>query len=93
MALGHDGRLYLLAFDHRGSFQKKMFGIHGEKVEHWLKQAASVNGFIGFAIGRSIWWDALKGYLGGNVERDAAVGQIAENYLRFVHVYERQEVH
>jgi 5-dehydro-2-deoxygluconokinase len=30
MALGYDGRLYILAFDHRGSFQKKMFEIHGE---------------------------------------------------------------
>ena len=30
MALGHDGKLYILAFDHRGSFQKKMFGIEGE---------------------------------------------------------------
>ncbi len=27
MALGYDGKLYILAFDHRGSFQKKMFGI------------------------------------------------------------------
>ena len=30
MALGYDGKLYILAFDHRGSFQKKMFGIQGE---------------------------------------------------------------
>jgi hypothetical protein len=29
MVLGHDGKLYILAFDHRGSFQKKMFGIEG----------------------------------------------------------------
>ncbi|MES4792651.1 MAG: DUF2090 domain-containing protein, partial [Chloroflexota bacterium] len=29
MALGYDRRLYILAFDHRGSFQKKMFGITG----------------------------------------------------------------
>src|SRR5438046_1891419 len=29
MALGYDGKLYILAFDHRGSFQKKMFGIDG----------------------------------------------------------------
>src|SRR6187402_2317860 len=30
MALGYDGKLYILAFDHRGSFQKKMFGIEGQ---------------------------------------------------------------
>ena len=30
MPLGYDGKLYFLAFDHRGSFQKKMFGIEGD---------------------------------------------------------------
>ena len=30
MALGYDGKLYILAFDHRGSFQKNMFGISGD---------------------------------------------------------------
>ena len=30
MNLGYDGKLYVLAFDHRGSFQKKMFGIQGD---------------------------------------------------------------
>src|ERR1039458_2089556 len=30
MNLGYDGKLYILAFDHRGSFQKKFFGIEGQ---------------------------------------------------------------
>jgi myo-inositol catabolism protein IolC len=68
-------------------------GASTEKVNHWLEQAAPVDGFIGFAIGRSIWWDALKGYLDGGLDRNAATSHIAENYLRFVQVYERQEVH
>ena len=29
MTLGYDGTLYILAFDHRGSFQKKFFGVAG----------------------------------------------------------------
>src|ERR1700723_2860785 len=29
-SLGYDKQLYILAFDHRGSFQKKFFGIEGE---------------------------------------------------------------
>src|ERR687892_2863205 len=33
MALGYSGKLYILAFDHRGSFQKKMFGIEGDPSE------------------------------------------------------------
>jgi 5-dehydro-2-deoxygluconokinase len=67
-------------------------GASTEKVEHWLQQAAPVEGFIGFAIGRSIWWDALKGFLSGSVERGDAATQIAENYLHFVKVYEGQAV-
>jgi myo-inositol catabolism protein IolC len=68
-------------------------GASDEKVDHWLRQAAPVEGFVGFAIGRSIWWDALKGYLDGSLPREDAAATIAENYLRFVRVYEQQEVH
>ncbi|MGB2711527.1 MAG: DUF2090 domain-containing protein [Conexibacter sp.] len=68
-------------------------GASDEKVDHWLRQAAPVEGFVGFAIGRSIWWDALKGFLDGSLPRAEAAAQIAENYLRFVRVYEQQEVH
>lgn len=66
-------------------------GANDDKVDHWLRQAAPVEGFVGFAIGRSIWWDALKGFLDGSVERDAASDQIAANYLRFVDVYTSAE--
>jgi myo-inositol catabolism protein IolC len=67
-------------------------GANDEKVDHWLRQAAPVEGFVGFAIGRSIWWDALKGFLDGSIEREAAAEQIASNYLRFVEVYSNAEV-
>jgi myo-inositol catabolism protein IolC len=66
-------------------------GASDEKVDQWLRVAAPVEGFVGFAIGRSIWWDALKGFLDGSLEREAAASQIAENYLRFIRVYEEQE--
>src|SRR3954451_18227059 len=66
-------------------------GASDEKVDGWLSQAAPVEGFIGFAIGRSIWGDPLKGFLDGSVERDEAARQIGENYLRFVKVYEESE--
>ncbi|TMM04228.1 MAG: DUF2090 domain-containing protein, partial [Actinobacteria bacterium] len=54
--------------------------------------AAPVEGYIGFAIGRSIWWDALKGFLEKQLERETAADQIADNYLRFTRVYEGQTV-
>jgi myo-inositol catabolism protein IolC len=67
-------------------------GASTAKVEQWLEAAAPIDGFIGFAIGRSIWWDALKGFLAAELDRDAAASQIAESYLHFVNVYERQQV-
>jgi myo-inositol catabolism protein IolC len=66
-------------------------GASDDKVDHWLRQAAPVEGFVGFAIGRSIWWDALKGFLDGGLERGAAAEKIADNYLRFVKVYDDAE--
>jgi myo-inositol catabolism protein IolC len=66
-------------------------GADDDKVDHWLQQAAPVDGFVGFAIGRSIWWDPLKAYVDGKIERSAGAKQIADNYLRFVQVYERAE--
>jgi myo-inositol catabolism protein IolC len=67
-------------------------GASTEKVEHWLRTAAPVEGFIGFAIGRSIWWDPLKAFLDKSMERGAAASQIADNYLHFVQVYEGVKV-
>jgi 5-dehydro-2-deoxygluconokinase len=64
-------------------------GADDAKVDHWLQQAAPVEGFVGFAIGRSIWWNPLKEYVDGKIERSAGAQEIAENYLRFVKVYER----
>jgi len=66
-------------------------GANAAKVDHWLAQAASVEGFVGFAIGRSIWWDPLKAYVDGKIERAEGARTIAENYLRFVKVYEAAE--
>jgi 5-dehydro-2-deoxygluconokinase len=64
-------------------------GADDAKVDVWLTAAAPVDGYIGFAIGRSIWWDPLKAYVDGKIERAAGARKIAENYLRFIAVYER----
>ena len=66
-------------------------GASESKVDHWLRQAAPVEGFIGFAIGRSIWWDALKGFLDGTLPREEAASRIAGNYRRFMQVYNEAE--
>jgi myo-inositol catabolism protein IolC len=66
-------------------------GANDQKVEHWLRQGAPVEAYAGFAIGRTIWWDALKGFLDGKLDRAAAAEQIARNYLHFVEVYREAE--
>ncbi|MBE2318866.1 DUF2090 domain-containing protein [Solirubrobacter sp. CPCC 204708] len=65
-------------------------GASNEKVDQWLQAAAPVEGFIGFAIGRSIWWDPLKAYLDGG-DRAEQAEKIADNYLRFIKVYDEAE--
>src|SRR5919202_4189360 len=46
MSYGYDGKLFILAFDHRGSFQRKMFGIHGEPDEEQTHTIADAKHLI-----------------------------------------------
>jgi len=60
-------------------------GADTDAVERWLRAGAGI--FDGFAIGRSIWWDACRAFVDGSAERDATVTAIAERYGHFVDVY------
>jgi myo-inositol catabolism protein IolC len=66
-----------------------ILGRHASKedLDRWLDVAAPLPGYVGFAIGRSIWWDPLAGHFAGTIGTDVARHQIAENYLYFVHEY------
>jgi myo-inositol catabolism protein IolC len=63
-------------------------GADEATVANWLRQAAAVDGFIGFAIGRTIFWDALTGWLAREHDRETAVDMIAGNYRRTIELYE-----
>ena len=63
-------------------------GAERSRVERWLASGAGVDGYVGFAIGRSIWGDPLAGFLKGDLSRDQATEQIADNFVHFVQVYE-----
>ena len=63
-------------------------GANDEKVNEWLRAGSSVDGYKGFAIGRSIFWDSLKGWHAGEKSREEAVSQIANSYLSFISVYQ-----
>jgi myo-inositol catabolism protein IolC len=54
------------------------------RVAHWLKVAAPVAGYVGLAIGRTIWLEALSEHQAGRLERDAAITQIAANYRQMI---------
>lgn len=63
-------------------------GASNETVEGWLRTAAKVEGMIGFAVGRTVFWDAIAAHEKGTIERAAAAGQIAANYRHWVDVFE-----
>jgi myo-inositol catabolism protein IolC len=66
-----------------------ILGRHASKqdLERWLDVAAPLPGYVGFAIGRSIWWDPLTAHFAGTIPSDVAQHQIAENYLSFARTY------
>lgn len=64
-------------------------GENAEKVRLWLSVAAQTPGLIGFAVGRTVFWDALKGAKEGRWSREKASQQIAENYAGFCDLWIR----
>jgi myo-inositol catabolism protein IolC len=63
-----------------------------ERLDHWLEVASQVDEFVGFAIGRSIWEDAVREYEASDRSEAAASrvrAQVAERYLGFVAHWKR----
>ena len=63
-------------------------GESAEKVEHWLKVGAKSKGVIGFAIGRTIFAEAIMKLHKNEVSEEEAINEIAENYKHFIEVFE-----
>ena len=59
-------------------------GADEPQVIEWLRIAASVSGFDGFAVGRTLWEQPLRDWIAGTIDRRAAVDQIAARYLETV---------
>ncbi|MFH1330168.1 MAG: DUF2090 domain-containing protein [Actinomycetota bacterium] len=64
-------------------------GADDAKVEHWVRTGAGVPGYVGFAIGRTIWWDAVTAWKDGTLTRAQAAAAIGAAYRKFIDVYER----
>ena len=71
MTRGYEGRLYILAFDHRGSFQKKMFGISGDPSP---EQTSTI------ADAKSVIFEGFKRALDEGAPKDAAGILIDEQF-------------
>ena len=55
-----------------------------DQLDAWLRTAASVDGFVGFAIGRSNWEEPLEDVVREHLDTTAAQDLIAANYRHFV---------
>jgi 5-dehydro-2-deoxygluconokinase len=64
-------------------------GEDEKKVRQWLTTATGVPGFIGFAVGRTVFWDPLIHYRAHKITRDTAVAQIAASYRSWVDLFEK----
>jgi 5-dehydro-2-deoxygluconokinase len=62
-------------------------GADEAQVEEWLRVGAGADGFCGFAVGRTIWFEPLKALLAGEISPAVAEERIATRYLREIEVY------
>lgn len=63
-------------------------GASHERVLHWLQTAASVPGFIGFAVGRTSFWQAIVDFEAKRLSLDAAATQIARNFEEWNRIFD-----
>jgi myo-inositol catabolism protein IolC len=63
-------------------------GEDDRKVHEWLATASQVPGFIGFAVGRTSFWDPLVSWRANKITRQQAVNEIARRYCEFVEIFE-----
>jgi len=64
-------------------------GEDDKKVREWLTTAAGVPGFIGFAVGRTDFWEPLVLWRDKKTTREAAVAEVARRYREFVDTFEK----
>ena len=66
-------------------------GADEAQVIEWVKIAAAVDGFDGFAVGRTLWEAALTKFLAGQASHDEAVYEISSRYRDVIDAYRRAE--
>jgi myo-inositol catabolism protein IolC len=66
-------------------------GAERERVEHWLRTAAQVPGFIGFAVGRTTFWQPLVDVEAQRISNEEAATQIAHNFEAWIRLFEQAQ--
>jgi myo-inositol catabolism protein IolC len=66
-------------------------GESKEMVQKWLAVGAKIPGIIGFAVGRTIFWQPLVDHKVGTISQDEAVEKIALNYADFVKLWQNEK--
>jgi len=66
-------------------------GADEPQVLEWVRIGASVDGFDGFAVGRTLWEQALKDFLAGRMSRPRTVDEIARRYSDVIAAYRGAE--
>jgi myo-inositol catabolism protein IolC len=62
-------------------------GESKEKVQEWLKVGAKIPGIIGFAVGRTIFWQPLADLKADKITKKEAVEQVSLNYQEFADLW------
>lgn len=55
-------------------------GENEAKVREWLKVGANVKGVVGFAVGRTVFWEPLKQFKENKITREQSITQMATTY-------------
>ena len=66
-------------------------GQSREIVQEWIKTAAEVKGIIGFAVGRTVFWQSLLDLKEGRINKETAINQIADNFLNFYNLFKSKK--
>lgn len=66
-------------------------GAEPGRVVHWLRTAATVPGYVGFAVGRTTWWQPVVDVQNGRVSREEAAREIGHNFEEWIRIFQEAQ--
>lgn len=55
--------------------------------EEWLEVGPKLEGVIGFAVGRTVFWDALEKFYKGEIGKAEVIQTVSKNFQKFYQVF------